>query len=50
MDKNFVVIDGNVKRRRCNLKHLEATDKTVEIEKGASTEEAKMALDTAGLL
>jgi large subunit ribosomal protein L14e len=50
LDKNFVVIDGNVKRRRCNLKHLEATDKTVEIEKGASTEEAKMALDTAGLL
>lgn len=27
LDKNFVVIDGSVKRRRCNLKHVEPTDK-----------------------
>ncbi len=50
LDKNFVVIDGNVKRRRCNIKHIEPTDKKVEIEKGAPTEEVKLALDTAGLL
>ncbi|WP_421078346.1 50S ribosomal protein L14e [Methanothermococcus sp. Ax23] len=50
LDKNFVVVDGNVKRRRCNIKHIEPTDKKVEIEKGASTEEVKLALDTAGLL
>ncbi len=50
LDKNFVLIDGNVKRRRCNIKHLEPTEKKVDIEKGASTEEVKLALDTAGLL
>ncbi|MDK2790520.1 MAG: large subunit ribosomal protein L14e [Methanothermococcus sp.] len=50
LDKNFVVVDGNVKRRRCNIKHLEPTDKKVEIEKEASTEEVKLALDAAGLL
>ncbi|MCS3901822.1 50S ribosomal protein L14e [Methanococcus voltae] len=50
LDANFAVIDGNVKRRRCNLKHIEPTEKTVELEKGASTEEVKLALDAAGLL
>ncbi|ABO35286.1 LSU ribosomal protein L14E [Methanococcus maripaludis C5] len=50
LDKNFVVIDGSVKRRRCNLKHFEPTDKKVDLEKAASTEEVKLALDAAGLL
>ncbi|WP_456472818.1 50S ribosomal protein L14e [Methanocaldococcus sp.] len=50
LDKNFVVVDGLVKRRRCNIKHLEPTEKKVDIQKGASTEEVKMALDAAGLL
>ncbi|MBA2862761.1 50S ribosomal protein L14e [Methanococcus maripaludis] len=50
LDKNFVVIDGGVKRRRCNLKHVEPTDKKVDLEKAASTEEVKLALDAAGLL
>ena len=50
IDKNFVLIDGNVKRRRCNIKHIEPTDKKIDIEKGASTEEVRLALDTVGLL
>ncbi|GBF36060.1 large subunit ribosomal protein L14e [Methanofervidicoccus abyssi] len=50
IDKNFVLIDGNVKRRRCNIKHIEPTEKKVDIKKGASTEEVKLALDAAGLL
>ncbi len=50
LDRNFVLVDGEVKRRRCNIKHLEPTEKKVDIEKGASTEEVKLALDAAGLL
>ncbi|AXI24977.1 50S ribosomal protein L14e [Methanofervidicoccus sp. A16] len=50
IDKNFVLVDGNVKRRRCNIKHIEPTEKKVDIKKGASTEEVKLALDAAGLL
>jgi len=50
LDKNFVIVDGLVKRRRCNIKHLEPTEKKVDIQKGASTEEVKLALDAAGLL
>ena len=50
LDKNFVIVDGLVKRRRCNIKHLEPTEKKVDIPKGASTEEVRLALDAAGLL
>ncbi len=41
LDKNFVTIDGNVRRRKCNISHLEPTKKTIDIKKGASHEEVK---------
>lgn len=37
IDDNFVLIDGNVKRKRCNVKHLEPLDIILKIKKGAST-------------
>lgn len=43
-DDNFVTIDGQCKRRRCNLSHLELTPLTVDIKKGASHEEIIAAL------
>ncbi len=33
IDKNFVVVDGLVKRRKCNLKHLKILDKNIKLEK-----------------
>jgi large subunit ribosomal protein L14e len=36
VDDNFVLIDGDVRRKRCNIKHLEPLDKTIKIRKGAS--------------
>lgn len=39
LDDNFVLIDGNIKRRRCNINHLEFTDKVLNIKKDASTKE-----------
>ncbi|WP_457614590.1 50S ribosomal protein L14e [Methanopyrus sp.] len=55
VDENFVIITGpkdvtGVKRRRCNIKHLEPTPEKVDIERGASDEEVKEALKEAGLL
>ncbi len=55
VDENFVIITGpkdvtGVKRRRCNIKHLEPTPEKVDIDRGASDEEVKEALDEAGLL
>lgn len=37
IDDNFVLIDGNVKRKKCNVRHLEPLDKVLDIRKGAST-------------
>ena len=55
VDENFVIITGpkdvtGVKRRRCNIKHLEPTPEKVDIDRGASDEEVKEALEEAGLL
>ncbi|MFN4133454.1 MAG: 50S ribosomal protein L14e [Candidatus Hadarchaeales archaeon] len=50
LDDNFVVVSGpGVKRRRCNIAHLEPTEKIVEISSGASDEEVKLALEKAGV-
>ena len=40
-DDRFVLIDGNVRRRKCNIFHLEATSKKIDIKKGASHEDVK---------
>ena len=36
IDNNFVLIDGDVRRKKCNIKHLELLDKVIKIKKGAS--------------
>ena len=38
LDNKFVLIDGQTRRRKCNLSHLEPTDKSVDIGKDASHE------------
>jgi len=35
----FVLVDGQVRRKRCNIKHLEPLKKTIDIKKEASHEE-----------
>ena len=39
LENNFVLIDGNTRRRKCNIKHLEPLDKILKIKKKASHEE-----------
>ncbi|MBN2421408.1 50S ribosomal protein L14e [Candidatus Woesearchaeota archaeon] len=39
LDKNLVMIDGNVRRRKCNVMHLEPLDEVLKIKKGASHSE-----------
>ena len=36
LDNNLVMIDGQVRRRKCNVMHLEPTSKTVDVSKNAS--------------
>jgi|UniRef100_A0A7J2TB70 LSU ribosomal protein L14E len=55
IDENFILVTGpkqltGVKRRRCNLNHVEVLDKKIEIQKGASDEEVLRALEQAGLI
>lgn len=49
IDENNVMIDGNVRRKKCNIKHLEPIDKVLKIKKGASTTEAKKAISELGI-
>lgn len=45
MDKNFVLIDGETRRRKCNISHLEPLKDVVKIKKGASHNSVKEVLD-----
>ena len=47
VNDNFVLIDGNIKRRKCNLQHLELTEKILDVKKNASTEEVREAMKKA---
>jgi large subunit ribosomal protein L14e len=49
LDRNFVLVSGpGVKRKRCNIMHLEPTGLKIEISNGATDEEVKRALEAAG--
>jgi large subunit ribosomal protein L14e len=50
IDETYVLISGpGIKRRRCNVRHLEPLPNKLDITKGASDEEVKRALEAAGL-
>ena len=36
VDKNYVLIDGQLRRKKCNISHLEPLDKKIELKKNAS--------------
>lgn len=48
IDDNFVLIDGQVKRRRCNILHIKTLDKKIEINSNESTEKIKKELIKLG--
>lgn len=54
IDDNFVLVTGpkaltGVKRRKVNVRHLEPTDKAINIPKGAGDEEVLKAIGENGL-
>ncbi len=44
LDKTHVLIDGETRRRKCNMAHLELLDQTVSIGKGATHAQVAAAL------
>ncbi len=49
LDGFFVLIDGQVRRRKCNIKHLEPLDKVLKIKKNASHSEVVDILKKEGI-
>lgn len=49
IDDRTVLIDGNTRRRNCNVMHLIATKDVVDIKEKASTGEVKEALSKLGV-
>ena|SRR3989344_4991836 len=49
IDHNFVIVDGQVKRRKCNITHLEPLSQVLKLKKGASHEEVLKELQSLGV-
>ena len=49
IDPTYVLIDGNVRKKKCNIKHLEFLDKVIKVKKNVSTEEIKKELEKLGI-
>lgn len=49
IDEHFVVIDGQTRRRKCNIRHLEPLPQIIKLKKGASHEEVKGEFKRMGL-
>jgi len=49
VDNNTVLIDGQTRRRKCNLLHLEPLKQTVKINKGASHDDVAKAFSALKL-
>jgi len=50
LDDVYVMIDGQTRRRKCNIIHLEPLDKVLKIKKGASHTEVKSVLKKEKIL
>ena len=53
INQNYVLVTGpkaltSVRRRKCNIVHLEPTDKLVSVKRDASDEDVSAAIDEAG--
>ncbi len=49
LDKNSVLIDGETRRRKSNINHLEPLEQKLELKKGATHEEVTKAFEKLGL-
>jgi large subunit ribosomal protein L14e len=49
LEGNYVLVDGETRRKKCNIKHLEPLNKVVKIKKGASRDEVKKVFSDLGL-
>jgi len=50
IDDNYVIIDGEVRRRKCNIKHLEPAKIKIELEKNAPHEVVVREFEKIGVM
>ena len=49
LDNNNVLVDGNTRRKKCNIMHLEPLDQVLKIKKNASHDDVISAFEKAGI-
>ena len=49
LDEQHVLIDGQSRRRKCNIAHLEPKDKVLKVKKNASNKEVVAVLAKEGI-
>lgn len=49
IDNNYVLVDGNTRRKKVNKTHLEPLAKVLEIKSGADSKTVRDALEKAGI-
>lgn len=49
LDENYVLIDGETRRRKCNIIHLEPLDETIKIKEKASAADVIKAFKDIGI-
>lgn len=49
VDAKFVLVDGNVRRKKVNKAHIEPLNKTLDVKKGADTKAVLAAFEKAGI-
>ncbi len=49
LDSTHVFIDGNTRRKKCNLRHVEPINKTITVSPDASHEDVLKAFKNAGI-
>ncbi len=49
LDKNYVLVDGETRRKKCNINHLEPTATILQIQKNAAHDEITKAFADIGI-
>ena len=49
IDANYVLVDGNTRRKKVNKGHLEPLGKVLDVKKGADTKTVQKAMSDAGI-
>ncbi|MBI3034509.1 50S ribosomal protein L14e [Candidatus Woesearchaeota archaeon] len=50
INDNYAVIDGDLRRKKCNIRHLEPLDISIKINRNATHEEVKSELAKHGII